>query len=205
MTEDRPASLWCRGAWLDHSVYPASYLAPGVVRRLYDRVAVLTKQLFSAPFISSAIEAGALYERAQSRNRLADDQRVHLPGTLVGVDRFGIGHEPTDMIFEQDAVAAEQFTRIADGFAAFDGAERLGERCVFVTHHAFVLKLRETQHHRLGRCDISKHAHQQILYELEAPDRPAELLPLGRITQRVLVGAHLAADGEPGHPGAGHP
>src|SRR6266702_4364752 len=35
----------------------------------------------------------ALDKSAQPSDRLADDQRVHLPGTFVGIDRFGVCHE----------------------------------------------------------------------------------------------------------------
>src|SRR5260370_39652849 len=92
----------------------------------------------------------ASYEGTQSRNGLADDQRVHLPCALVGIDRFGVGHEASDVVFEQDAVAAEQLARIADGFSAFDRAERLRERRMLIAHHTFVLKVRKRQPHHLG-------------------------------------------------------
>src|ERR1700726_1305423 len=93
-------------------------------------------------------ECLASYEGTQSRDRLADDQRVHLPCALIGIDRFGIGHEASDVVLEQDAVAAEQLARIADGFSAFDRAERFRERRMLIAHHTFVLKLRKTEHHR---------------------------------------------------------
>src|SRR6202051_332122 len=125
------------------------------------------------------------YEGTQSRNGLADDQRVHFPCALVEIDRFRTGHEASDVLLEQDAVAAEQLARIADGFAAFDRAERLRKRRMLIAHHAFVLKLSETQHHRLGRGDVAKHAHEQILDKLESADRPPELRPLCRIAQRM--------------------
>src|SRR5260370_26535940 len=89
----------------------------------------------------------SLDECSQARDRLADDQSVHLSSALVGIDRLGIGHEASDVVLEQDAVAAEQLARIADGLATFDRAERLGERCMLIAHHVFVLKLGETQHH----------------------------------------------------------
>src|SRR6266478_2012927 len=82
----------------------------------------------------------ASHEGTQSCNGLADDQRVHLPCALIGVDCFGIGHEASDVVLEQDAVAAEQLARITDGFAAFDRAERLRERRMLIAHHTFVLK-----------------------------------------------------------------
>ena len=62
----------------------------------------------------------ASYEGTQSRNGLADDQRVHLPCALIGVNCSVIGHEASDVVLEQDAVATEQLARIADGLATFD-------------------------------------------------------------------------------------
>src|SRR5580698_7699021 len=58
----------------------------------------------SAPFMTILphLRWYASDEGAQSRDGLADDQRVHLPCALVGVNRFGIGHEASDMVFEQD-------------------------------------------------------------------------------------------------------
>ena len=38
------------------------------------------------------------YKGAQPCNRLADDQRVHLPGALIGIDCFSIGDEPPDVV-----------------------------------------------------------------------------------------------------------
>src|ERR1700722_3497611 len=39
-------------------------------------------------------------EGTQSGNGLADDQRVHLPCALVGVNRLGIGNETADVIVQ---------------------------------------------------------------------------------------------------------
>ena len=52
-------------------------------------------------------------EGAQSDNGLADDQR--LSGAFVGVDRFRVGHEASDVVFEQDAIAAEQLSSPGGG------------------------------------------------------------------------------------------
>jgi predicted MFS family arabinose efflux permease len=40
-------------------------------------------------------------------DREADDERVDLTGSLVGVDGFGVGDEAGDVVFEQDAIAGE--------------------------------------------------------------------------------------------------
>src|SRR5882724_10334579 len=69
----------------------------------------------------------ALNEGAKTSNRLADDQGVHLSRTLIRVDCFRIGNEPTDVVLEQDAVPAKQFAGVADRLAALDRTERLCE------------------------------------------------------------------------------
>ena len=53
--------------------------------------------------------------------------------------------------------------------------------------------------------DVGQHFHQQVLDELEAPDRAAELLALPGVGQRVLISAAGAAGGLPGDPGPGQP
>src|SRR6202034_171695 len=53
-------------------------------------------------------------EGAETGDGAADDERVDLAGALVGVDRLRVGDEPADLVFQQDAVPAEQLTRVAD-------------------------------------------------------------------------------------------
>src|SRR6266478_2453281 len=125
----------------------------------------------------------ALNEGAKTSNRLADDQGVHLSRTLIRVDCFRIGNEPTDVVLEQDAVPAQQFAGVADRLAALDRTERLCERGVLVLHRPLVLQLRQAQHHRLRGGDIAKHPYQQVLDKLESSDRLAELVTLRRVAQ----------------------
>jgi GrpB-like predicted nucleotidyltransferase (UPF0157 family) len=66
-------------------------------------------------------------------------------------------------------------------------AERFRQRGMRVAHHAFVLKLRQPQHHRLGQGDAAEHTHQQVLHQLEAADRSSELRTLGRTAQRMFI------------------
>jgi hypothetical protein len=57
-------------------------------------------------------------EGADAGDGAADDERVDLPGALVGVDRLSVGDEPAHLVLEQDAVAAEQLAGIAGGLSA---------------------------------------------------------------------------------------
>src|ERR1700740_2869047 len=49
----------------------------------------------------------SLNESAEPCDRLADDERVHLARAFIGIDGFRVGDKATDVIFEQDAVAAQ--------------------------------------------------------------------------------------------------
>src|SRR4029450_8417454 len=86
---------------------------------------------------------GGSDEGAEAADGTADDQGVHLPGALVGVDRLGVGHEAAHVVLEQDAVAAEQLPGPADRLAHAHGAERLGQRGVFVAGQPGRLQLRQ--------------------------------------------------------------
>src|SRR5262249_12421528 len=146
-----------------------------------------------------------LGEGAEASYGFSYDQRVHFARAFIGIDSFGVSNEATDMVLEQDAVAAEQLARIADSLAAFHRGEGFRQRRMLVFHQSLVLQLAQPQHHRLAGGDVAEHAHEQVLDELETADRLAELNPLVRVAQRMLVGAHLAAHREPRHASARHP
>src|ERR1700740_2329793 len=113
---------------------------PGLPKQTSTPDPTSVRRRLSAPFMLFPLRQYASHESTQSRDRLADDQGVHFPCALVGVDRFGISHEAADVVLEQDTVATEQLARIANGLTAFDRAERLRERRMFIAHHTFVLK-----------------------------------------------------------------
>src|SRR6266571_1169280 len=73
-------------------------------------------------------EAFASNEGAQTSDGFADDQILHLIGAFIGIERFGIGEEPRDVVVGDDAVAAQQFAAPCDGLAALGRGERLGKR-----------------------------------------------------------------------------
>src|SRR5258707_11646044 len=128
---------------------------PGLPKQTSTPDPTSVRKRLSAPFMPIPhLKWCASYEGTQSRNGLADDQSVHLSCALVRVYRFRIGHESTNVVFEKDAVAAQQFAGIADRFAALDRTERLCERGVLVLHQSLILQLRQAQHPRLGRGDI---------------------------------------------------
>src|SRR5262249_61457184 len=68
-----------------------------------------------------------LDEGAETRDRLADDQCIHLARSLVGIDRLRVRDEASHVLVQQDAVSPEQFARISNRLATLHGAECLGE------------------------------------------------------------------------------
>ena len=63
-----------------------------------------------------------LRKGAQSGDRFAHDQSVHFACALIRINCLSVGDKAAHMIVQENAVAAEQFARIADGLAAFDSA-----------------------------------------------------------------------------------
>ena len=135
-------------------------------------------------------------------------QGLDVLGALVGVDRLDVGHVPHDVVVEQDAVAAQQVTRLGDHLAGLEGVVHLGQRGDRVGELALLLEPADPQAVQLHRGDLGEHLHQLVLDELEAHQRLAELGALLGVAQRRLVGRDRVAERAPGHgdPGRGeHP
>src|SRR6516165_2545611 len=145
-----------------------------------------------------------LHKGAQSGDRFADDQRVHFAGALIRINGFGVGDKAANMIVQENAVAAEQFARMADRLAALDGAICFSQRCLLVGHDTLALQLPQSQHQALSRRHVAEHANQKILDQLKCRDWLAELKTLGGVSQSVLISSHCTSDREPGYARARH-
>ena len=66
-----------------------------------------------------------VYEGAKPSYGLADDQVLHLEGALIGIERFAVVEEASDLVVGHDAVAAENFSGPRDGLTTLGRAERL--------------------------------------------------------------------------------
>ena len=108
-------------------------------------------------------------------------------------------------MLQQDAVAAEQLAGVADGFPHPHRAEGLGQRRMLVGGPALGLQLGQPGAQAGRGGDVREHPHQQILDELEAADRPPELLALLGVGEGMLVRAAGAADRLPRHARPGQP
>src|ERR1700751_2566006 len=53
----------------------------------------------------------SLDEGAQAGDRLADDQRLHFPCALIGVESLRVCDEAADVVIQHNAVAAQQLPR----------------------------------------------------------------------------------------------
>src|SRR5262245_27260814 len=131
----------------------------------------------SSPFSNEGAEAG---------DGLADDQVLHLEGAFVGVDRFRIREEARDVVVDQDPVAAHELAGPRDGLAPLRRAERLDDRRLRVRQLVFGFEVNRADQHALAGDDVGEHLCQQLLDELERPDRLAELQALLGILDGVL-------------------
>src|SRR5215813_4515435 len=74
----------------------------------------------------------SVHEGAHAGCRAPYDERLHFARPLVGVQRLRVGHEAADMVVEQDAIAAQQLTRVANALAHLHRAVGLGHGGVLV-------------------------------------------------------------------------
>src|SRR5258705_2592785 len=65
---------------------------------------------------------------AETRNRLAHNQILHLVSTFVGVKGFSISKETADVVLGSNAVATQQLAGPGDSLAALGRGECLGKR-----------------------------------------------------------------------------
>src|SRR5215471_1887442 len=97
-------------------------------------------------------------EGAEPGDRLADDHVLHLEGALVRVERLGIVEEASDVVVDENAVAAQELSRPGYRLTRLGGGERLRQRRLLVRELAFVRELRRANDHALAGGDVGKHA-----------------------------------------------
>src|SRR5882672_5471298 len=170
-------------------------------RTVPERSVTMSPSEFMEP---SPLSVGALHKGAEPRDRLADDQVLHLVGALVGIERFRIREEPRDVVVEDDTVPAEDLSSPGDRLPHPGGGKRLGQRRMMVPELAFRGELRRADDHALARRDVGEHLGEKVLNELERADGLSELHALLRVPDRMLVGAHLAPRRLPAHEIARH-
>src|SRR3954454_10495801 len=117
-------------------------------------------------------------EGAEAGQRTADDEVVDLPGALVGVQGLRVVEEAHDVVLEQDSVATEQLPRPAHGLPGPGGDEDLRQRGMVVAEDASLLQLGHPDGHAEAGGHVAGHPGDEVLDQLEAGDRPAELHPL---------------------------
>jgi hypothetical protein len=112
----------------------------GLAEPMADQLGGFDVELVSV--ISRAGLRGYLEERALPGDASPDDQGVHLPFALVGVDCFRVCDEASDVMLQQDSVVAQQFVCLTDGFAHPDRTPGLRERRMPILCAPLVLQLR---------------------------------------------------------------
>ena len=86
--------------------------------------------------ICEAINTSPSHKRTLPGNGPAHDEGVDLFGTLVGVDRFGIGYKSGHIVFKQNAVAAQNLSCFLYNAPGVSGTGYLGQRGLLVGHLA---------------------------------------------------------------------
>src|SRR6266404_5387585 len=137
--------------------------------------------------------AGESQKGAESCDRLAHNQILHLVSAFVGVKSFSIREETANVVLGSNAVATQQLACPGHSLAALGRGECLGKRGASIRQLAFGFELSRADHHALRSGDVRQHFREEVLDELKRADGLAELQTLLAILERILVGAHRAA------------
>ncbi len=128
----------------------------------------------------------------------ADDQRLHRLGPLVRVDRLDVGHVPNHVVLQQDSVAAEHVTRLGADLTGLARVVELREPGDRVAELAALGQPTDLHAVELHRGDLGEHLHEPVLDDLEAAQRPAELLAALGVRERRVVGGDGVSERRPG-------
>src|SRR3954452_18016703 len=151
---------------------------------------------------TSAPSVATLGEGRDPRDRLTEDQRVHLVRALVrehGLEVVGVAQ---DRILERDAVGAEHGAGAAGHLHRGRDVVVLAEGDLLGTELARVLQPPEVERQQRALPDLDGHLGELGLRELEARDRLAELLARARVVERRLIARARRARGAPDDPEA---
>src|SRR5271157_2906923 len=127
-------------------------------------------------------------ERLDARLGAAEDQRVHVVRSLVGVDRLQIGEMAHDLVFDLDAVAAVHVARGSRNIERLAAVVALHHRDHLGRRPALVHQPPKAQRALEPERDLGLHIGELLLEELGCGERPAELLAV----EAVLPRAHPA-------------
>src|SRR6266700_3200668 len=108
------------------SVRPARGVAGGVIVAI-ELINVSCLNLSLLITFSTRESAAVLQKGAETRDRLAHDQILHLVSAFVGVKSFSIREETTDVVLGSNAIATQQLAGPGDRLAALGCGECLGQ------------------------------------------------------------------------------
>src|SRR3954447_366485 len=135
-----------------------------------------------------AVSSGASRSVVQlPQNLPRDHDPLDLAGPLTDLADLGVAHHPLHRILVGVAVAAEDLHRLGGGPHGQLGAEELGHRRLLLERPAVLLEPGGMVEQVGPGLDLRRHIGQLEADPLEAADRPAELLALPGVAQRLVV------------------
>src|SRR6516225_427125 len=195
----RPITGWPDQLWV-----PFNY--PRLARRItLERVIPLRKRAGPARSAKAAF-TGEGHRRLRRTSRLLQelprhDHALDLVGALVDLGDLRVAHHALDREVVHVAVAAEQLYRVGGHRHGHVGGQALArrgeERQVIdpLSGHGPLGPGRRRVGELAGRLELHRHVGDHELQALEFRDRPAELLALPDVPERVVQGALGDAEG----------
>src|SRR4051794_28260396 len=143
----------------------------------------------TTPSARGSSAAATSDHRVLARHRAADDQLLDLRGPLVEGGDARVAEVALDGVVVDVARSAVHLDREVRAAHGRLGGEQLGDGCLGGAGTARVLQPTGPPDERAGSLGVDGHVGDHLLHELEARDRPAELLALLRVVDR---GVHAA-------------
>ena len=117
-----------------------------------------------------------LGERVLTGDGLAQDQRVDLVGSLIGVDRLKVVHVSNRRVLERDAVGAQNAPRRSCDVEGHTYVVEFADTDVGRGQHVVIFELPDVEREQRSSLDGDHHVDQFLLRELEGTDRGLSLI-----------------------------
>src|SRR6266852_5695308 len=143
---------------------------------------------------------GGLVEGIQPRDRLSQDEGMHVVRPFVGVHRLEVCEVAHRLVFREDAIRPEEAAGLTRDVGRDVDIVPLGERDLLGCRLAVVLEPAELHAEEPRLRDLGEHLREPRLLQLEPTDRLPEHQAVLGVADRFIVAGHRGAYRAPGDP-----
>ena len=139
-------------------------------------------------------------ERAQPRDRLTKDKRVNIVRSLIGVHALEVGEVPHGLVLGQNAIRAEQPTRLTGALTCHVHVVALCQGHLGRGKGPPILESPQLYTQELRFGDLGEHLGKARLLDLEPADGAVKHDALRRVRACLLEASHGCPNASPRNP-----